>query len=819
MSTTKRKLVIVESPTKAKLISSFLPKEFQVVASNGHIRDLPVNKSEIPDENLKRNMEVIGVIVEKDGCFKPIYVVSKGKKKAVQELKRLEKTASEIFLATDEDREGESIGWHILDELKISKPVKRLAFHEITKNAILQSLEKPRSLDLNLVKAQEARRVLDRLYGYLISPLLWRKITKGLSAGRVQSVALRLLVEREEERMRFRPAKYWSVEATLVKENTQFSAKLHSIDGVEVASSKHFDPDTGVLSVGKQAILLNEKIASEIVETLKSGNLSVTNIESKEITLKTPSPFVTSTLQQEANRRFGFSPRYTMNLAQKLYENGFITYMRTDSTHLSQEALYAIRSQIRSKFGEKYLSEQVKVYKSSVKNAQEAHEAIRPIFSPFTDIGQVEAKLGADAGKLYALIVNRTLASQMTDAKINRRTVTLTKDNLTFKATGRSIVFDGYLKVFNTELEEQILPPLSANDTVSIESVSAKEHQTQPPNRFTEGTLVRELEKRGIGRPSTWASIVDLVTKREYAFKKGNSLVPTFLSFTVVRLLRKHFPELIDYEFTAKMEDALDEIASGKRSYNDFLSEFYFGNNHRPGLKQLLERNLEEIDSKDICMIPVALDGENRFWVRVGKSSISLTDGNKYIPLPMDTVPDQLTSEYCKGLFNRSDQDLNVGGKEVSEKYGPYGRYLEIAEGRQRKRISLRWLKDQPLTEDILNFLIQVPIVLGHSSILGGQITIEVGRYGPFLKCGSKLKTIPLEKVQTISFEEAEQLLIDSRNESQILGYDAKNTPVYLKRGRYGYYLKYGRASFPLKGVSVNDLDFEKAMELIKSKK
>ncbi|MCX7999596.1 MAG: type I DNA topoisomerase, partial [Leptospiraceae bacterium] len=593
----RKSLVIVESPTKAKVIGSFMPSDYEVVASYGHIRDLPVNKRDLPEKLRKLEMAAIGV--KMDGFFTPIYIVPKEKKKVVAELKKKVQNVDAVLLATDEDREGESIGWHVVDELGLNSNVKRLAFHEISKKAVLEALSKPRSVDLNLVKAQEARRVLDRLYGYLVSPVLWRKISKGLSAGRVQSVALRLLVEREEERMRFVSAKYFTVEVKCEKDETEFVAKLHSLNGVQIATSKDFDPTTG--NINTPAKLLSESEAREIAERISGRSMVVDKIEQKEVRLRTPSPFITSSLQQEANRRFGFSPKYTMNLAQKLYENGFITYMRTDSTTMSLEAISFFRKKIQLQFGSEYLSKLVKTYKSSVKNAQEAHEAIRPIVDPFRDVNEVINVLGEDCGKLYQMIVNRTFASQMEDAVVKRTTAFLLLDDLIFKSSGKVVLFDGYLRVYNNDLESEDLPNLVEGDYVLNLESRVKEHQTQPPSRYTEGSLVRELEKRGIGRPSTWASIVDLVTKREYAFKKQSALVPTFVSFAIVRLLKDYFPELIDYEFTANMEDDLDRIAKGQLDYIEFMNKFYFGSNGKPGLKTLLDKNMAQIDARHVC--------------------------------------------------------------------------------------------------------------------------------------------------------------------------------------------------------------------------
>ncbi len=804
----QNKLVIVESPTKAKLISSFLPSDFETVATLGHIRDLPTNKKQIPEKYKKAEMSALGVL---SNSFTPIYVVSPEKKKVVETLKQKVKNSNTLYIATDEDREGESIGWHIIDELNLKKEIKRLTFHEISKAAILNALKSPREIDLSLVKAQEARRVLDRLYGYLISPILWKKISKGLSAGRVQSVALRLLVEREEERLKFKSASYWSLSVEFQKDGITFSAKLDKINGQNVASSKDFNPETGKLETN--AILLTEDQVNHILEEIKSFTPRVTWIDSRDVTLKSPSPYITSSLQQEANRKFGFSPKYTMNLAQKLYENGYITYMRTDSVNLSQEAIKVIRDLILSNFGNEYLPESPKKYKSSVKNAQEAHEAIRPVFSQELSVGEIEKKLGKDASKLFDLIFKRTLASQMVDAVARRTSIKISAGPYEFRASGKVISFPGYLKIFDSDLNEEILPDLKIDESLMVKDFKSSMKTTNPPSRFTEGALVRELEKRGIGRPSTWASIVDLVTRKEYAFKKNGFLIPTFLSFVIVRLLREYFPELIDYEFTARMEDQLDKIAKGEVSYESFLNEFYYGSSEMPGLRELIDERFPKIDSRKICTIPIAQDVDKQFYVRVGKNSVSLTDGERYAGISLNTAPDELKPEVCKAiLFGEGISDQE--GKLISEKYGKYGRYLEIKEGETTKRISLQWLGNKVLDDQTKNIISQLPKSLGYSEYFKSDITLNVGQYGPYLAVNNTFKSIPVEKISTINLQEAEVILKQVEANTRVLGVDSQGEAVIVKKGRFGFYLKKGTKKVKIKDPN---LDFEKALSILET--
>jgi DNA topoisomerase-1 len=662
-----KRLVIVESPTKAKTIEKFLPKDFEVLASYGHVRDLPNNAAEIPADIKKQKWARLGVNV--DDHFSPLYIIPSDKEKRVNELKRAVKNASEVFLATDEDREGESISWHLMAVLKPTVPVKRLVFHEITKKAIEESLSNARTIDENLVKAQETRRIIDRLYGYSVSPLLWKKMVPRLSAGRVQSVAIRLLVQRERERARFHSADFWDLKATFQAAsdtNLPFEAELSHVGQKRVATGRDFDPDTGKLYKKDDVLLLDEAAATKLAEKLKNSNPKVREIESKPFTQKPYAPFTTSTMQQEANRKLGFGAKRTMAVAQQLYENGFITYMRTDSTSLSEEALTASRTLIAREFGQDYLSPAPRIYKTKVKNAQEAHEAIRPAGTEFTSPTTVKDRLGLEAFKLYELIWKRMLACQMRDAEGTRVSVSILVDEALFKASGKTISFPGFLRAYvegsddpEADLAEQErnLPPLKQGDSVVAAAYDVLKHSTQPPARYTEGSLIKELEKLGIGRPSTWATIVDVVLSRDYAFKKGTALVPSFLAIGVTGLLEGYFSHLVDYEFTAKLEDDLDAISRGEKDNLEKLSSFYFGEGSvdgasMKGLKDLVTNGEEKIDPREVCGIALGKDSTGRdVEVRIGRYGPFLSNGENRASIPENAAFDELTAEKAEGIL------------------------------------------------------------------------------------------------------------------------------------------------------------------------
>ena len=623
------KLVIVESPAKARTIGGYLGNGYVVESSIGHIRDLPQSAADTPAKIKDKPWGRLAVDVEHD--FEPYYVVPRDKKAHIAKLRSLLKDADELYLATDEDREGEAIAWHLLDELKPRVPVHRMVFHEITKPAILAAAANPRELDMDLVEAQEARRILDRLYGYEVSPVLWRKVMSGLSAGRVQSVATRLVVDRERERMRFRVASYWDLEATFdagpTHDQRMFPAKLHSLDGARVARGQDFGADGELAKKG--VVHLDRATAESLVDGLSDTTFDVRSVESKPYRRSPYAPFRTTTLQQEASRKLGMSAAGAMSVAQRLYENGFITYMRTDSTTLSSGAVSAARNQVRELYGAEYLPDAPRTYASKVKNAQEAHEAIRPAGESFRTPAQTG--LTGEQFRLYELIWMRTVASQMKDAVGNSVTVRIGGQasggqDVVFSSSGRTITFHGFLKAYvedkddlskkrdDTELR---LPNLSQGDAVSAASVSASGHETKPPARYTEATLIKELEDREIGRPSTYASIIGTILNRGYVYKKGTALVPAWLAFSVVRLLEDHFSRLVSYEFTAGMEDVLDEIAAGRKDRNSELAEFYYGSARVQGLHPLVT-GLGEIDAKELATFPIG-GPDSGIVLRVGR--------------------------------------------------------------------------------------------------------------------------------------------------------------------------------------------------------
>jgi DNA topoisomerase-1 len=668
-------LVIVESPTKARTIEKFLGKDFVVRASYGHVRDLPSNAEEIPAAVKKEKWARIGVNVDAD--FEPLYVVSAKKKQNISELKKLMKDASEVLLATDEDREGESISWHLCEILNPKIPYKRLVFHEITREAIDQALKSPRSIDENLVKAQETRRIIDRLFGYTVSPVLWKKMKPRLSAGRVQSVALRLLVERERERVTFRSAGYWDLKALFSKEGTaeaagRFEAELAQLKGKRIASGKDFDPKTGRLTDPNAVVLLDAKTCADLREKLLQGQAKVTSVEEKDYSSKPYAPFTTSTLQQEASRKLGFAARRTMQVAQMLYENGLITYMRTDSTNLSDEALRGARTLIEREYGADYMPAQPRLYRTSVKNAQEAHEAIRPAGEAFASMDFVREKFGQEAFRLYELIWKRTVASQMKDSRGKRVSAQIELEDALFRASGTTIEFPGYLRAYvegsdDPEAEladrEKFLPKLKEGETLKTLGLDALEHTTQAPARFTEGSLIKELERLGIGRPSTWATIVDIVLSRDYAFKKGSALVPTFLAMAVIGLMERFFADVVDYAYTAHMEDDLDAISRGEAESLKYLRKFYFGDGSA-GLKNLVEAGSADIDPRDVCGLPIGEDENgNKVEVRIGRFGPFLSNGENRASVPDGVCPDEMTVEKAVQMLAQSAKGPSPWGR------------------------------------------------------------------------------------------------------------------------------------------------------------
>ncbi|MFF4170176.1 type I DNA topoisomerase [Streptomyces sp. NPDC001744] len=872
-----RRLVIVESPAKAKTIKGYLGPGYVVEASVGHIRDLPSGAAEVP-EKYTGEVRRLGVDVEHD--FQPIYVVNADKKAQVRKLKELLADSDELYLATDEDREGEAIAWHLREVLKPKVPVHRMVFHEITKDAIREAVANPRELNQRMVDAQETRRILDRLYGYEVSPVLWKKVMPRLSAGRVQSVATRLVVERERERIAFRSAEYWDLTGTFgtgragdASDPSSLVARLATVDGRRVAQGRDFGSDGQLKSAN--VLHLDERNARALAAALADTAFSVRSVESKPYRRSPYAPFRTTTLQQEASRKLGFGAKATMQVAQKLYENGFITYMRTDSTILSDTAVSAARAQVTQLYGADYLPDKPRVYAGKVKNAQEAHEAIRPSGDRFRT--PAETGLTGDQFKLYELIWKRTVASQMKDATGNSVTVKIggrTSDgrDAEFSASGKTITFHGFMKAYvegaddpNAELDdrERRLPQVAEGDALTAEEITADGHATKPPARYTEASLVKELEEREIGRPSTYASIIGTILDRGYVFKKGTALVPSFLSFAVVNLLEKHFGRLVDYDFTARMEDDLDRIARGEARSVPWLRRFYFGEgeathaggaadagngdgDHLGGLKELVT-DLGAIDAREISSFPVG----NGIVLRVGRYGPYIergekdAEGHQRADVPEDLAPDELTVELAEELLARPSGDFELGtdpasGHQIVAKDGRYGPYVTeiLPEGTPKtgknavkprtaslfKSMSL----DTVTLEDALR-LMSLPRVVG-TDAEGVEITAQNGRYGPYLKKGTDSRSLTdEEQLFTITLEEALAIYAQPKQRGRAaakpplkeLGTDpVSEKPVVVKDGRFGPYVTDGETNATLRtDDSVETITPERGYELLAEKR
>ena len=849
-------LVIVESPAKAKTIAKILGQGYLVESSIGHIRDLPAGADEVPAAYKNEAWARLGVDVDND--FKPLYVISAKKRQQVNKLKALVKQADEIFLATDEDREGESIAWHLLEVLSPQVPVKRMVFHEITKAAVEHAAQNPRDLDRRLVDAQEARRILDRLYGYEVSPVLWKKVGRGLSAGRVQSVATRIIVERERERMAFRAASYWDIEAQMdagsrEDQPSTFKATLVSLDGQRLATGKDFS-EKGVLK-REDVVLLDEGRANALTTALAGTELKVRSVEEKPFRRSPYAPFITSTLQQEAGRKLRFSSSRTMQVAQRLYENGYITYMRTDSTTLSSTALSAARAQAKQLYGERYVPDQPRQYQRKVKNAQEAHEAIRPAGDSFRTPDAVKAELNADELRLYDLIWKRTVASQMADATGQSVSVRIagqasSGEEAEFGASGKVITFPGFLRAYvegaddpDAELEDREvhLPPLEEGQTVTAQQLEAKGHTTQPPARYTEASLVKKLEELGVGRPSTYASIMSTIQDRGYVWKKGSALVPAWVAFSVVGLLEQNFSKLVDYDFTKDMEDDLDDIAGGRKEMSPWLTKFYFGNG-TPGLKSMVASRLEEIDAREVNSIPMGKDGDGQeIIIRVGRYGPYLQRGDDRASVPEDLAPDELTMERAIELLEAPSDDRVLGtdpdsGLPVIAKAGRYGPYIqlgEIEEGSKEKPRTASLFKSMDLTsvtfEDAMR-LLQIPRIVGVDPSDGQTIEALNGRYGPYIKKDKDTRSLASEEqILTVTLEEALALLAQPKQRGRAaaapplkeLGADpATKLPLVIKDGRFGPYITDGEynASVP-RGTSPEEMTLEIAAEMIAEKR
>ncbi len=852
MAAEGHKLVIVESPAKARTISGFLGRGFVVESSVGHIRGLPNNASEVPAKYKGEPWGRLGVNVD-DG-FRPIYVVPADKKKQISKLKSLLKDADELYLATDEDREGEAIAWHLLDELKPKVPVRRMVFHEITPQAISAAMEHPRDIDDDLVEAQETRRIVDRLYGYEVSPVLWKKVMSGTSAGRVQSVAIRLVVERERERIAFRSASYWDLDATLDAGETrsprQFPARLTSVDGRRVAQGRDFT-SVGGLKDGSDVVVLDEAATRRLADGLRDRSFDVSSVESKPYRRQPYPPFRTTTLQQEASRKLGYGAARTMQVAQRLYEEGYITYMRTDSITLSGTAISAARAQVRELFGQSYLPAEPRTYKSKVKNAQEAHEAIRPAGEHFRTPAQTG--LSGDAYRLYELIWMRTVASQMRDAEGRSVSVRIAAESSTgescdFSASGRVLTFHGFLKAYvegrddpegDRDDTEARLPDLAEGDRLSAAALEAAGHETRPPARYTEASLVRELEEREIGRPSTYATILGTILNRGYVYKKGSALVPAWLAFSVVRLLERHFARLVDYNFTAGMEDVLDEVAAGRRDSTVELTDFYFGSAEHEGLKSLVSE-LGDIDARELSTFPL----DDDLIVRVGRYGpyVETADGSR-ANVPDDLPPDELTPDKARELLaTPSGVEVTLGtdpdtGQQVVAKSGRFGPYVtevlpEDAPKTAKARTSSLFKSMSLDTIDLEQALrlLTLPREVGTDPSSGEPITAQNGRYGPYLKKGADSRSIESEEhLLTITLDEALAIYAQPKQRGRRaaaaplreLGVDPTTAlPVVVKDGRFGPYVTDGEVNATLRrGDEVESLTLERATELLGDKR
>jgi DNA topoisomerase-1 len=853
-----RRLVIVESPAKARTIAGYLGRGFTVESSIGHIRDLPSSAAEVPAALKKEAWAKTGVDVEHG--FKPLYVVPGAKKAQVAKLKAALKDVDELYLATDEDREGEAIAWHLLEVLKPKVPVRRMVFHEITPQAIQQAIDNPREINSDLVEAQETRRLLDRLYGYEVSPVLWKKIASGLSAGRVQSVATRLVVERERARMAFRAASYWDVQATLATaraasdtEPPSFEATLVSVDGHRLTTGRDFGDDGQLRN--PDALHLDEPAARGLTERLAAATFGVSGIEEKPYRRSPYPPFITSTLQQEGARKLRFSSAHTMRVAQRLYERGYITYMRTDSTTLSETALRAARAQARQLYGADYVPDSPRRYERRVKNAQEAHEAIRPSGDSFRTPREVAGELDSDERRVYELIWQRTVASQMNDAtgrsvRVEVSARSSAGETAVFAATGKTITFPGFLRAYVEETDdesdredrERRLPNLVEGDPLRAERLEPLGHATTPPPRYTEASLIKRLEELGVGRPSTYASILSTIIDRGYVFKRGTALVPTFIAFAVVQLMERHLPRVVDYSFTASMEDDLDAIASGERRAVDWLTRFWFGGEGgvqggvaaAGGLAKLVAEALEKVDAREVNSIPIGDD----LVVRVGRYGPYLQRGEERASLPDDLAPDELTPAKAEELLTApvGDHELGVDpdtGDAVVAKSGRYGAYVTTVPGDGAKPRTASLFQTMSLDtvtlEDALR-LLTLPRVLGIAPD-GEEVTAQNGRYGPYVKKGAESRSLDSEEqLFAVTLDEALALLAQPKGRRgartpapplKELGPDpVTGAAMVVKEGRFGPYVTDGTTNASLrKADSIERLTAQRGAELLAEKR
>jgi DNA topoisomerase-1 len=829
--------VVVESPTKARTISGFLPAGYQVAASMGHIRDLPEKASEIPEAQRGADWARLGVNVKDD--FQPLYVVPASKKKVVTELRGKLRDAERLILATDEDREGESIGWHLFEVLKPKVPVERIVFHEITPEAIRDALRHPRQVDLNLVRAQETRRILDRLVGYTVSPVLWKKIASGLSAGRVQSVAVALIVEREKERRAFRSGSYWDLKAHLLRAQEPFTAQLQSVGGKRVATGRDFDESTGRLIEGRGVLLLDEDAARALRARIENTAWTVGETEEKPAIRRPAAPFTTSTLQQEANRKLRLSARETMRIAQRLYEEGLITYMRTDSVNLSGQAIGAARDRIRRQYGEEYLSAAPRQYTTQAKGAQEAHEAIRPAGTEMRPVA--ETGLSGREAQLYEMIWKRTIASQMADARLTQISALIHADDAVFRAAGRRVDFPGFFRAYvegsddpeaALEDRDEPLPRLKKGDSVEARSIEAIGHETQPPARFTEASLVKMLENEGIGRPSTYASIIGTIIDRGYVELQANQLVPTYTAFAVTGLLENHFRSLVDTRFTARMEEELDEIARGDAAWLPYLQHFFNG-------PEGLERQTSEVDARidPREASTVRLEGIPG-TVRIGKFGpyveVERDGAMVTASIPATIPPGDLTGEDVDRLLREKTLGPEVighhptSGEPVFLRTGRFGLYVQLGEpvddGKPRRASLPKGAGADDVTLEMALRLLSLPRMLGKHPVTGKPVEAGIGRFGPFVVHDGEFRSLTKgDDVYTIGFERALEILSQPKRTRstvepirEIGKHPADGEPISLFAGRYGPYVKHGdvNASLP-REMDPDALSVAEAVELL----
>lgn len=848
-------LVIVESPTKAKTIRNYLPSDYRVEASMGHVRDLPQSASEIPAAVKKEEWAKLGVNVESN--FEPLYVVPKTKKQVVTQLKQALKEATELILATDEDREGESISWHLFQLLKPKVPTKRMVFHEITSEAIKKALKNTRTVDEQLVRAQETRRILDRLVGYTLSPLLWKKIAWGLSAGRVQSVAVRVLVQRERERRAFNQGSYWDLKAVLSPASSKgnkdqsFNSVLVTLGGTKIATGSDFDPATGQITEGRKVVLLSEDEAEALKARITDKTWKVVNLDERPVTRKPAPPFTTSTLQQESNRKLRLSARDTMRVAQNLYEQGYITYMRTDSVHLSEQAITAARECVQTLYGKEFLSPQPRKYTTKSKSAQEAHEAIRPAGSSFRT--PQETGLSGRELQLYDLIWKRTVACQMADAKQTQITMHLQVEDAGFRSSGKRIDFPGFLRAYvegsddpeaALEDKEVILPNLKVGDNPNCKKLETVGHETQPPARYTEATLVKTLESEGIGRPSTYASIIGTIIDKGYAQLNNNALIPTFTAFAVTNLLETHFSEIVDPSFTSKMEQTLDDISTGEAEWLPYLKKFYLG---EQGLDTLVKERESQIDINTSRTVDLNIPNVK---IRIGKfgAYLEAENGDDVVTasIPRDLTPADLDPEKVEKILKQKTEGPDQVGihpetaQPIFMLIGPYGPYVQLGEKSEEnpkpKQASLpKKVNPEDVTVEMAVGLLSLPRKLGEHPETGASIQANLGRFGPYVvhnaKDGKDYRSLKAgDDVLTVTFERALELLSEpkkgrgSRSKTkkalrELGSHPDTEEPVNIYEGPYGNYIKHGKTNVGIpEGETVESITLEKALELLASK-